>query len=158
MREKLRPHTYIVKSMDILGKLIVLSSVLAYGTLLVVFCINKTWDALYHCILVPGVSFLVVSVFRHLFNAPRPYESAGVEPLIPRDKKGKSFPSRHVFSIFIIAMTLLQFYPIIGIVFILLGIVLAALRVVIGVHFINDVIAGAALGILCGIFGYYLIF
>lgn len=61
---------------------------------------SRFWRVL----LVPAVTFVLVSLFRKKFNAPRPYENWQVKPLIPKDTKGNSFPSRHVFSIYIIAM------------------------------------------------------
>ena len=39
----------------------------------------------------------------------------------------------------------------------LLGVVLAVLRVIGGVHEPRDVIAGALAGILCGVLGYYVL-
>lgn len=104
-------------------------------------------------ILVPGVSFVLVSVFRRWYNAPRPYELYSIDPLIVKDKKGQSFPSRHVFSAFVIAVTIMAFHPGIGLAAFFLGSALAVLRVVGGVHFPKDVIWGAVIGILSGIIG-----
>lgn len=106
-------------------------------------------------LLIPAVSFAAVSVFRVVINAPRPYEKFGLPPTLSKETKGKSFPSRHVFSIYIIAMTVLYVYPDAGFLLGVLGLVLAAIRVVGGVHEPRDVIAGALFGILCGLL-YYL--
>ena len=65
-------------------------------------------------ILLPAVSFLAVSCFRAVYSAPRPYETLGIVPLLPKETKGKSFPSRHVFSAFMVAMTFLFFDRIVG--------------------------------------------
>ena len=54
---------------------------------------------------VPLVSFVLLSVLRKALNAKRPYEVFGLDPIIPKKTKGKSFPSRHVFSIFVIEIT-----------------------------------------------------
>ena len=51
-------------------------------------------------IAVPAASFVVLSVYRAKYNAIRPYEKYNFKPLFPKDTCGKSFPSRHVFSIF----------------------------------------------------------
>ncbi|MCC8129342.1 MAG: phosphatase PAP2 family protein [Clostridiales bacterium] len=107
-------------------------------------------------LLVPGVSFAIVSLFRSLWNRSRPYEVLDIQPLIHKNTRGKSFPSRHVFSVFVIAMTLLWLLPPVGICFLLAGVVLALCRVVGGVHFPRDVVAGALLGILSGVMGYWL--
>ena len=81
----------------------------------------------------------------------------GKEPIIKRKGTGKSFPSRHTFSIFVIAVTVFYFWPVAGIITGIAGAVLATVRVLGGVHFVRDVIAGAAIGIGCGLIGFYLI-
>ena len=108
-------------------------------------------------ILVPAVSFALVTVFRRIINAPRPYEKFGIPPVIEKDTKGKSFPSRHVFSVFIIAVTIFYSHPGPGILIGLIGIAMAVIRVAGGVHEPRDVVAGAAIGILCGVVGYYVL-
>lgn len=112
---------------------------------------------LLRCFLVPAVSFALLSVYRNLRNAERPYEVLDIQPLIHKDKKGKSFPSRHVFSVFVIAMTFLWLIPWLGVVFLAVGVVLALCRVIGGVHWPRDVIAGAVVGIVSGIVGFWVI-
>ena len=112
---------------------------------------------LLRCILVPGSGFCAVSVFRRLFNAPRPYEALDITPLQVKDKQGQSFPSRHVFSCAVIAMTALWLVPPAGAVLLAVTALLAWCRVVLGVHWPRDVAAGAAIGLVWGIAGYYFI-
>lgn len=109
-------------------------------------------------LLVPLVSFVLLTFLRKAVNAPRPYEVLDITPVISKDTKGLSFPSRHVFSIFVIAIAFWASLPQpwIGAVIMMLGVALAAARVVSGVHFLRDVLAGAILGVLCGIIGFYL--
>ncbi len=111
-------------------------------------------ERLLRCILVPGISFAAVSIFRRIFDAPRPYEQ-GFDSLIKRDKKGHSFPSRHVFSAFMIAMTYAYILPDIAPVLFCVGALLAVIRVLGGVHFPKDVLVGAVSGIVMGIFGFW---
>lgn len=66
-------------------------------------------------------------------------------------------PSRHVFSAFIIGMAYLYVSIPMGIVIMMIGVLLATVRVIAGVHFPKDVIAGAAIGIILGIIGFYVI-
>ena len=106
---------------------------------------------------VTGVPFIIVSVIRHLINAPRPYELLPFYEKKPKHKSGRSFPSRHVFSIFVIGTVLLIDSPILGAGILVLGVLLAALRVLLGLHFIRDVIAGAAIGAVSGIIGILII-
>ncbi len=100
-----------------------------------------------------GIPFIAVSVMRCFINAPRPYELFDFYEKKPKEKKGKSFPSRHVFSIFVIATILFRWNIFVGIGLIAGGILLAVVRVLLGIHFIRDVVAGALIGIICGIIG-----
>ena len=63
---------------------------------------GRLWQELIIYLAIPGISFVAVSIFRKCYNAKRPYEIYDFKPLIPKDTIGKSFPSRHVFSIFVI--------------------------------------------------------
>lgn len=107
-------------------------------------------------VLIPLVGFISLSCIRFIFPAKRPYEKYGIQPLIPKDTIKKSFPSRHVFSIFMLAETYLYAttdgfaYAVY-----LAGICLAICRVLLGVHFVRDVLAGASVALLFGLL-YYL--
>ena len=127
----------------------------SYGVLVVVLLILKEGSLLWRCFLVPAVGFAVVSVFRHLLDRPRPCEVYHIEPLQERNVPGRSFPSRHTFSGVLIAMVFLRVFPPLGVVFLLLAAVLGTLRILSGLHFIRDVIAGAAAAFAIGLFGLF---
>ena len=76
--------------------------------------------------------------------------SLSTEEKEPKKKKGKGFPSRHVFSLFLITVMSFPVLPILSSVLLILGIALAVSRVLLGIHFLRDVIAGAAIGIASG--------
>lgn len=109
--------------------------------------------------LVPGISFVLVTVLRKVINAPRPYEVFDAAPVIPKDTRDNSFPSRHAFSIFVIAMTFCACCPLawVGPVMLAAGVLLAVIRVVSGVHFPCDVVVGALLGMLAGFVGFWIL-
>jgi membrane-associated phospholipid phosphatase len=115
--------------------------------------------ALLYALLVPGISFVLVSVFRRIVNAPRPYEVFDGVPVIAKDTLGKSFPSRHAFSIFVIGMAFCACCPLTwaGPTILVLGVALAVIRVIAGVHFPRDAIAGALAGILLGYMGFWVL-
>ena len=99
--------------------------------------------------------FLAVSAVRFLINAPRPYELYDFYEKKPKEKHGKSFPSRHVYSAFVIA-TLAFVYSIpLGVSLALIGVSLAAARVLLGIHFIRDVLCGALIGTVSGLIGIF---
>ena len=119
------------------------------------FVDHNPW--LLRAVFVPAVSFVGLTVIRRIINAPRPYETFDIPPVLEKDTKGKSFPSRHVFSVFIIAMTIFYEHPGAGVLLGSIGLLLGLVRVLVGVHEPRDIIAGAFAGIVCGIVGYYVI-
>lgn len=100
---------------------------------------------------------MLLSVFRYVYCAPRPYEVFDLPPMLNKNTKGKSFPSRHVFSAFVIAFTVFWYYPVPGAILGVLGVIMATVRVLGGVHFIKDVVVGAVFGIISGVVGFYII-
>ncbi|MDO4486735.1 MAG: phosphatase PAP2 family protein [Bacillota bacterium] len=126
---------------------------LAYPLFLIVLFIQKD-TGLIRAVLVPGISFIIVSVFRKMYDAPRPYVVFDTPSVIKKETLGKSFPSRHIFSIFIIASTVFRFFPTAGVLLGTAGVVMAASRVLGGVHFPKDVIAGAVVGIIFSVIGF----
>ena len=83
--------------------------------LLMLLIEHNPW--LSRAVIVPLDSFLIVSFARAVINAPRPYEKFGIPPVLKKDTKGKSFPSRHVFSVFVIAVTIFYEHPSVGMIF-----------------------------------------
>lgn len=107
-------------------------------------------------VLVCGIGFVAVSLFRHFFNAERPYQRYDIKPIINKSSLGKSFPSRHCFSASVIAVSISVINLPIGIILGALALIIATLRVAFGVHFIKDVIFGLFLGVLIGSIQYFI--
>ncbi len=105
-------------------------------------------------VLTCGVSFVLLSLARRALNFPRPYEVYDLPPLLHKETQGKSFPSRHVFSICVIGTSLLYILPPLGAALLVLGALLAVARVVSGVHFVRDVVSGAVIGVLSAVIGF----
>lgn len=106
--------------------------------------------------LIPLCTLIVVSVIRVILNAKRPYEVYDYTPPVEKNTLGKSFPSRHTVSAFIIAMAFLYLQAKIGVIMLLIAAVIGITRVLAGVHFIRDVVGGAAIGIAVGLVGFFL--
>jgi undecaprenyl-diphosphatase len=68
-----------------------------------------------------------------------------------------SFPSGHAMSAFAIAVPLSMFYPQLQIALLALSLSIAASRVLLGMHFVSDVVAGSIVGAALG-YGSYLLF
>lgn len=99
-------------------------------------------EALLYYVGIPAAAFILLSLIRRLLNRPRPYEKLAIEPLIHKQTKGRSFPSRHVFSATMIALTVAVAYPVWGGCLVGVSLVLAICRVLAGVHFPLDVLVG----------------
>lgn len=155
MTQPFRDNPRLARGIHILNKACTGLMYAAYPLLLIYMLLNRDTGFL-RTLLVPGISFVVLSVGRHLLNRPRPYEAFGVPPVIKKDTKGKSFPSRHVFSATMIAMTFLLMSPWnwLGVLFLAVCLLLAVVRVVSGVHYISDVLAGIIVGIMAAVVGY----
>ena len=106
---------------------------------------------------VPASWLAIISLLRMLIDRPRPYEQPGFIPIIHRTAKGKSFPSRHIFSSAVIAVTGAYIWPPLGGALGLVTLLLGVTRVLGGVHHISDVTAGALIGLAAGITGYWII-
>lgn len=109
-------------------------------------------SALWYALII-GSGYVTVSIARRLINLPRPYEVYDFYSAPPKDRVGLSFPSRHTFLVFAVATGSLPLFPIASASLFLFGILLAISRVLLGIHFIRDVIAGALLGAVSSLIG-----
>ncbi|NOR85729.1 phosphatase PAP2 family protein [archaeon] len=82
-------------------------------------------------------------IFKHIFQSPRPFLSVG-ELNISDSSSGYSFPSSHTTLAFAAAETKPDYVFLFRIWAVLIGLS----RIVLGQHYITDVIAGAILGII----------
>lgn len=145
----LRGRPGVVRALNIVNRGIVIVFYAAYALLLGWACVSDPWG-LVPLVGVTAVGFAAVSFFRGRFNAPRPYECCAIAPLIARDGAGKSFPSRHAFSAFAIAASWFAASVPVAVVLLVAAGALAVCRVLGGVHFPRDVVAGAFIGSATG--------
>lgn len=155
MTQPFRDNPKLAKSLHICNRILTALVFAAYPLLLMDMFIKRD-PALVKAILVPMDGFIAVSVFRYLVNRPRPYENFQIPPVIPKDKKGQSFPSRHVFSAAVIAVTFCMqpAYWIAGSVLLGLAVAIGVIRIISGVHFISDVLAAYVCAIAVCLIGF----
>lgn len=123
----------------------------------IVWVFFKQSEIFLQFVLVPLSVFLMVTALRKLINEQRPYEKYGIEPVFAKNTKGKSMPSRHTASAFIISMAMLRINLYLGIGFLAVSFVIMISRVLAGVHYIRDVIVGMAISIVIGYIFLFLI-
>lgn len=98
---------------------------------------------------VPAAGFVLCTLIRAGINAQRPYEAESITPLIFKDTVHRSFPSRHCFSASIISCTIGCVFPSVGIVLFVFAVIEGIIRVIAGIHYPRDVLAGLVSGALC---------
>jgi undecaprenyl-diphosphatase len=122
----------------------------AMGGVVAVFGGAKRFQALAAAGLAVAVGIALFLCLKRAFGRKRP---CAVEPhcwatLLPPDQF--SFPSGHTITAFAVAVSLGTFYPalLVGLLFCAASV--AASRILLGMHFLSDVVAGAALGSALG--------
>lgn len=160
LMEKILYRVYSSKRVSVILKIIshasVLISVLAYALCLAFAFYGDVGFGIKLCV-AGAVPFVTVSVIRRLIDAPRPYELYPFYEDAPKNKKGSSFPSRHVFSAFCVSALSYAVSPWLSLAAAMAGIALSVSRVLLGIHFIRDVLAGALIGITSGLIGLVII-
>jgi undecaprenyl-diphosphatase len=101
--------------------------------------------------LAAGAGIAVFLKVKKLAGRKRPcaIESHCWASLLPPDQF--SFPSGHTITAFSVTVALAQFYPALLIGLLFCAVSVAASRIVLGMHFLSDVLAGAAIGALLGL-------
>ncbi len=156
LMEYLLYHKKLRKTLIAIERILEILTVLAYFLLLIYTIYADPGYTLLSAV-TSVAALYVCTLIRNVADRRRPYEVFETLPAINKDTKGKSFPSRHLTSISVIAMSLLGISIPLGILFLFFTLVMAILRVVLGVHFIKDVAVGAGVGIVFGIVGVFIV-
>jgi len=101
------------------------------------------------------LSILLFIGLKRLTGRRRPCQ---IEPhcwatLLPPDQF--SFPSGHTMTAFAVAIPLSLFYPTLSIGLLFCALSIAMSRILLGMHFLSDVVAGALIGTALGYLGYF---
>ena len=99
-------------------------------------------------VLATGSGILIFRKIKKVANRKRP---CALEPhcwatLLPPDQF--SFPSGHTITAFAAALSIGEFYPVLLPALLFCAVSIGASRVVLGMHFLSDVVAGACIGAL----------
>jgi undecaprenyl-diphosphatase len=108
------------------------------------------WTALRIGLVLP-LTIAVVGAVGRLAGRTRPFAGQpGVAPLVDH-APGRSFPSRHAACAAAMATVAFRGAPRIGWAMAALGLVLAASRVYVGLHYPTDILSGWAIGVALGL-------
>lgn len=100
-----------------------------------------------HALFAALISWGIAQMIKNLFPIARPFEVNNVSPLTLTVPADASFPSGHAAAAFALAVSVWLHNKKLGFLFIISAILVAWGRVVSNVHFLLDVIVGAAIGI-----------
>ncbi len=98
-----------------------------------------------------ALALLVNQAIGHLWHRARPYETHPSAHVWTAKSADPSFPSDHASAAFAIACSVLLFDRLAGALFLAAAVVVALGRVVVGVHYPGDVLAGALVGLGCAL-------
>jgi undecaprenyl-diphosphatase len=103
-----------------------------------------------------ALGLLVNRVISSAWHRDRPYQThAGVHVWGPH-KTDASFPSDHASASFAIAVAVSLVDPLVGAAFLVLAVLIAVGRVVVGEHYPGDVVTGAVIGTVSALLVVYL--
>ena len=102
-----------------------------------------------------ALSVVLFSRLKRLTGRRRPCQIAPHcwATLLPPDQF--SFPSGHTMTAFAVAVPLSLFYPSLSLGLLFCALSIATSRIVLGMHFLSDVVAGALIGTGLGYLGYF---
>ncbi len=102
------------------------------------------------------LSGIVTQILKHIIGRPRPVLYNGFElkslDIIQFDSKWHSFPSGHTATIFAFIFCMIFLFPKIKNLLIAIAIIIASTRVIVGAHFISDILGGTLVAYLSTIF------
>lgn len=118
---------------------------------MVLYCFFRIPSLFLKELLIPAALFLTVTFLRKKYDRERPYSVYPVKSLVAKDKKGESFPSRHAASAVVIAAAGCFITPLLGVILFLLAFLISLTRLLAGVHFPGDIVAGWGFGLAFGL-------
>ncbi len=101
-------------------------------------------------IAVPFFTLIFNTTLRKLLNKPRPFLKENVTQLVAHEASG-SFPSNHACSSMIISLSYLLILPVLVPFFVIFAFFTGLSRVMTGVHYPIDIIAGWLISIISGL-------
>lgn len=114
--------------------------VISYALLLVYIFLNKNFDTLLICTIIPFLTIIICKILRKIINRKRPYL---VFPELNIQKKEvASFPSNHSASSFVISFMFLFVSFKLFLLFFLLALIVSVSRIIVGIHFPLDILSG----------------
>jgi undecaprenyl-diphosphatase len=98
-----------------------------------------------------ALGLLVNRIVASGWHRDRPYQTHHVAHIWGSRKTDASFPSDHSTAAFAIAVAVMLIDPVVGALFLVLAVLIAVGRVIVGEHYPLDAITGAGIGTVCAV-------
>lgn len=98
-----------------------------------------------------ALGVVIHTIIVAIWHRDRPFQTHHVAHIWGPRKTDASFPSDHATASFSIAVAVALLDPFAGAIFLVLAVLISVGRVIVGVHYPGDVIAGAAVGTICAL-------
>jgi undecaprenyl-diphosphatase len=121
----------------------------ALGLVLLLFGGEGRFMAVGAAALAAAIGIALFLKLKKTARRKRPSEPHCWAALLPPDQF--SFPSGHTITAFAVSLSLAAFYPDLGVGLLFCAVSVAASRILLGMHFLSDVLAGAAIGALLAV-------
>jgi undecaprenyl-diphosphatase len=126
------------------------------GMILILYGGPHRFAAIGAAVATAAAGIVVFRTLKHASHRKRPCE---IEPhcwssILPPDKY--SFPSGHSITAFAVALSIGLFYPELLAYLLTVAALIAASRIILGMHFLSDVLAGSVIGIVLGAAGHHI--
>ncbi len=130
----------------------------ALGLILLVYGGHDRFIAIGAAATAAGMGIYLFRTIKTKSKRKRPCE---IEPhcwasILPPDKY--SFPSGHTITAFAVALPVGLFYPELQVWLFVAALLIASSRIMLGMHFLSDVIAGSIIGLILGFVSFHLYF
>ena len=127
------------------------------GLVILIFGGQNRFAAVGCAAMAAGIGILAFLKLKRLTGRKRPctFEPSCWARLLPPDQF--SFPSGHTITAFAVTLPMMHFYPDLKAGLLFCACSIAISRVMLGLHFLTDVLAGAAIGMLLGFASYALL-
>lgn len=118
--------------------------------MLLLVCVDAKQGAefLYSCLFTFAVVLPLYLFLKNIVRRDRPCERLSTSVAIP-PLETFGFPSGHTVFAFAFAALLVEIYPVLGFVAYTVATLIGLSRVLLGVHYPADILAGAVLGVAC---------
>lgn len=143
----LKKHNKLTKVLAVLLKIATYWFYINFIWQLILLTKENIVYALY-LLIYSAIGFILLTIIRDKLNKPRPYEVMNITPVINKNTKGHSFPSRHVFSCILIMFNWLlvyywltnNIYLILFNISILFSLIIIITRIIFTIHYPIDTI------------------